>query len=162
MDRGYFKTAGWASLHDHLFSALTSASPDFPVQYFRGRKEVVLTTLTWFGGQNHFLPIAYLVTSSLILLIAVVLTVLWWKFGKNGKNMEEWRVGHSGDVWKKKQLKGDFCGSAGELKSEMTRKSIAANEGWGECFQKEHSCSGLAQQHVLENQWRNYVWHLER
>ncbi|XP_036964724.1 transmembrane protein 30C [Acanthopagrus latus] len=62
---------------------------NFPVQYFRGRKEVVVTTLTWFGGQNHFLPIAYLVTSSLILLIAVVLTVLWWKFGKNGKNMVE-------------------------------------------------------------------------
>ncbi|XP_054470999.1 transmembrane protein 30C [Anoplopoma fimbria] len=64
-------------------------SYNFPVQYFQGRKEVVLTTLTWFGGQNHFLPIAYLVTSSLILLIAVVLTVVWWKFGKNEKNMEE-------------------------------------------------------------------------
>ncbi|KAM9347299.1 transmembrane protein 30C [Symphorus nematophorus] len=64
-------------------------SYNFPVQYFRGRKEVVLTTLTWFGGQNHFLPIAYLVTSSLILLLAVILTVVWWKFGKDGKNMEE-------------------------------------------------------------------------
>lgn len=67
----------------------SSAFPDFPVQYFRGRKEVVLTTLTWFGGQNHFLPVAYLVTSSLILLLAVVLTVIWWKFGKAGKNMQE-------------------------------------------------------------------------
>lgn len=64
-------------------------SYNFPVQYFRGRKEVVLTTLTWFGGQNHFLPIAYLVTSGLILLLAIVLTVVWWKFGKNGRNMEE-------------------------------------------------------------------------
>ncbi|XP_026151325.1 transmembrane protein 30C [Mastacembelus armatus] len=64
-------------------------SYNFPVQYFQGKKEVVLTTLTWFGGQNHFLPIAYLVTSSLVLLIAVILTVVWWKFGKNGKNMEE-------------------------------------------------------------------------
>lgn len=62
---------------------------NFAVQYFRGRKEVVLTTLTWFGGQNHFLPIAYLVTSSFILLLAIVLTVVWWKFGKDGKNMEE-------------------------------------------------------------------------
>ncbi|KAG7220980.1 hypothetical protein INR49_010229 [Caranx melampygus] len=66
-----------------------SITYNFPVQYFRGRKEVVLTTLTWFGGQNHFLPIAYLVTSSLTLLIAVVLTVVWIKFGKNGKSMEE-------------------------------------------------------------------------
>ncbi|XP_069563156.1 transmembrane protein 30C [Brachyistius frenatus] len=64
-------------------------SYNFPVQYFRGRKEVVLTTLTWFGGQNHFLPVAYLVTSGLILLIAVILTVVWWKFGKNGRNMEQ-------------------------------------------------------------------------
>ncbi|KAM4730984.1 transmembrane protein 30C [Anableps anableps] len=62
---------------------------NFPVQHFQGRKQVVLTTLTWFGGQNHFLPIAYLVTSSLILLVAVVLTVAWWKFGKDGKNMKE-------------------------------------------------------------------------
>lgn len=62
---------------------------NFPVQHFRGRKEVVLTTLTWFGGQNHFLPVAYLVTSSLILLLAIILTVVWWKFGKDGKNMEE-------------------------------------------------------------------------
>ncbi|XP_040005259.1 transmembrane protein 30C [Xiphias gladius] len=64
-------------------------SYNFPVQHFQGRKAVVLTTLTWFGGQNHFLPIAYLVTSSLILLIAVILTAVWWKFGKDGKNMEE-------------------------------------------------------------------------
>ncbi|XP_049450516.1 transmembrane protein 30C [Epinephelus fuscoguttatus] len=64
-------------------------SYNFPAQYFRGRKEVVLTTLTWFGGQNHFLPVAYLVTSCLILLIAIVLTVAWYKFGKNGRNMEE-------------------------------------------------------------------------
>ncbi|XP_074550591.1 transmembrane protein 30C [Halichoeres trimaculatus] len=64
-------------------------SYNFPTKYFRGRKEVVLTTLTWFGGQNHFLPIAYLVTSSLIFLLAVLLTVFWWKYGKNGKNMEE-------------------------------------------------------------------------
>ncbi|XP_037542495.1 transmembrane protein 30C [Nematolebias whitei] len=62
-------------------------SYNFPVQPFRGRKEVVLTTLTWFGGQNHFLPVAYLVTSSLIFLTAVVLTVVWWKFGKKGKNV---------------------------------------------------------------------------
>lgn len=61
---------------------------NFPVQPFQGRKEVVLTTLTWFGGQNHFLPIAYVVTGSVVLLSAVALTVIWWKFGRNGKNMK--------------------------------------------------------------------------
>lgn len=63
--------------------------PDFPPQPFHGGKKVVLTTLTWFGGQNHFLPIAYLVTSGVLLLVAVILTVLWWKFGKDGRNMKE-------------------------------------------------------------------------
>lgn len=77
------------SLRCRRFSALTSCFPDFPVQYFRGRKEVVLTTLTWFGGQNHFLPVAYLVTSCLILLAAVVLTVVWFKFGKTGRKMQD-------------------------------------------------------------------------
>ncbi|XP_077473635.1 transmembrane protein 30C [Stigmatopora argus] len=62
---------------------------NFPVQYFRGRKQVVLTTLNWFGGPNPFLPIAYLITSCLIMMVAVGLTVVWWKFGKDGKNMEE-------------------------------------------------------------------------
>lgn len=86
------ETWGWLfSIHSSWspFLALTSTFPDFPVQYFQGRKEVILTTLTWFGGQNHFLPIAYLVTSSLILLMAIILTVIWWKFGKN---MKEWMV----------------------------------------------------------------------
>lgn len=78
-----------AVFHSVPLLTLTSAFPDFPVQFFHGKKEVVLTTLTWFGGQNHFLPIAYLVTSSLIFLMAVILTVFWWKFGKDGKNMEE-------------------------------------------------------------------------
>lgn len=71
-----------------VLSALTSAFPDFPVQAFQGRKEVVLTTLTWFGGPTHFLSIAYLVTGSVVLLMAVALTVIWRKFGKKGKNME--------------------------------------------------------------------------
>ncbi|KAJ8013318.1 hypothetical protein DPEC_G00052020 [Dallia pectoralis] len=64
-------------------------SYNFPVEYFRGRKEVVLSTVSWFGGPNNFLPIAYLVTGCLIMLVAIVLTVIWWKFGKNGQNMAE-------------------------------------------------------------------------
>ncbi|XP_031655913.1 transmembrane protein 30C isoform X1 [Oncorhynchus kisutch] len=56
-------------------------SYNFPVEYFQGRKEVVLSTVSWFGGQNNFLPVAYLVTGCLILLLAVILTAVWWKFG---------------------------------------------------------------------------------
>lgn len=107
--KNYFRTRYWLFsselLLELVFSALTSAFPDFPVQYFQGRKEVMLTTLTWFGGQNHFLPIAYLVTSGLILLAAVILTVFWCKLGKSGKNMMEWWV----QGWRvKKQLKSSW------------------------------------------------------
>ncbi len=65
-------------------------TPDFPVEPFRGQKELVISMVTWFGGQNYFLPIAYLVTSGLILVTAVVLTTVYVKVGKKGKNMEEW------------------------------------------------------------------------
>ncbi|CDQ78494.1 unnamed protein product [Oncorhynchus mykiss] len=54
-----------------------------------GRKEVVLSTVSWFGSQNNFLPVAYLITGCLILLLTVILTAIWWKFGKNRRNMEE-------------------------------------------------------------------------
>ncbi|KAG7270264.1 hypothetical protein CRUP_031966 [Coryphaenoides rupestris] len=64
-------------------------SYNFPAQHFRGRKLVVLSTVTWLGGQNHFLPIAYLVTSGLVFLLAAALTTIWWKFGRNAKNLEE-------------------------------------------------------------------------
>ncbi|XP_052421567.1 cell cycle control protein 50C [Carassius gibelio] len=66
-----------------------SINYNFPVEPFRGRKELVISTVTWFGGQNYFLPIAYLVTSGLILVTAVVLTTVYVKVGKRGKNMEE-------------------------------------------------------------------------
>ncbi|KAL4656525.1 cell cycle control protein 50A-like [Arapaima gigas] len=62
---------------------------NFPVQYFQGRKQVVLSTVSWFGGKNLFLPIAYMVTGGLILVAAVVLTFVYIKIGKKGLNMEE-------------------------------------------------------------------------
>ncbi|XP_067265876.1 transmembrane protein 30C [Chanodichthys erythropterus] len=62
---------------------------NFPVEPFRGQKELVISMVTWFGGQNYFLPIAYLVTSGLILVAAIILTVVYVKVGKKGKNMEE-------------------------------------------------------------------------
>ncbi|XP_041927055.1 transmembrane protein 30C [Alosa sapidissima] len=62
---------------------------NFPVEHFRGRKQVVLSTVTWFGGKNHFLPIAYLVTGALVLITAAALTAVYWKVGKDGQNMKE-------------------------------------------------------------------------
>ncbi|KAG7467481.1 hypothetical protein MATL_G00154280 [Megalops atlanticus] len=64
-------------------------SYNYPVEYFQGRKQVVLTTVSWFGGQNHFLPIAYIVTGGIILVAAMALTGVYLKVGKRGINMEE-------------------------------------------------------------------------
>ncbi|TTM51866.1 Protein CMSS1 [Bagarius yarrelli] len=61
----------------------------FPVLYFHGRKEVVLTTLTWFGGKNPFLPIAYLVSGGVIFIMGIILTVVYVKVGRGGQIMEE-------------------------------------------------------------------------
>ncbi|XP_062391337.1 transmembrane protein 30C isoform X2 [Sardina pilchardus] len=62
---------------------------NFPVEYFRGRKQVVLSTVTWFGGKNHFLPIAYLVTGALVFITATALTAVYWRLGKDGQNMKD-------------------------------------------------------------------------
>lgn len=73
-----------------LVSTYWSLTPsDFPVQYFHGRKEFVLTTLTWFGGQNPFLAVTYLVSGGGIFVAGVILTVVYVKVGRDGKNMEE-------------------------------------------------------------------------
>uniref|UniRef100_A0A673W651 Cell cycle control protein n=1 Tax=Salmo trutta TaxID=8032 RepID=A0A673W651_SALTR len=40
-------------------------------------------------SQNNFLPVAYLITGCLILLLAVILPTIWWQFGKNRRNMKE-------------------------------------------------------------------------
>ncbi|GAA6071782.1 transmembrane protein 30C [Tachysurus ichikawai] len=82
----------WSWSEGVHYMALTSAPACFNLIvsiYFHGRKEVVLTTLTWFGGNNPFLPIAYLVSGGVIFVVGVVLTVVYVKVGRDGKNMEE-------------------------------------------------------------------------
>lgn len=61
----------------------------------------MLTTLTWFGGKNSFLPIAYLVSGGLIFIVGVVLTVVYVKVGRDGKNMEEWHEEMTEDDYEK-------------------------------------------------------------
>ncbi|XP_061484225.1 cell cycle control protein 50C-like isoform X2 [Rhineura floridana] len=57
-------------------------SYNFPVTKFKGEKQVVFSTVTWSGGRNPFLGIAYTVTGAVTLLASCIITVIHLKFEK--------------------------------------------------------------------------------
>ncbi|XP_029434400.1 cell cycle control protein 50C-like [Rhinatrema bivittatum] len=54
-------------------------SYNFPVSKFRGEKQVILSTVTWCGGSNLFLGIAYTVSGAGIILAACVMLAIHLK-----------------------------------------------------------------------------------
>ncbi|RLO08688.1 hypothetical protein DYB28_003457 [Aphanomyces astaci] len=46
-------------------------SSNFPVQSFDGRKSLVISTLSWYGGQNAFLGLAYIVVGGICMLLSL-------------------------------------------------------------------------------------------
>ncbi|XP_050005060.1 cell cycle control protein 50C-like [Alexandromys fortis] len=61
-------------------------SYNFPVTVFRGKKSVVLSTLTWIGGGSLFLGLTYTVTGSLTLLASFVILAIHQMLKKNKKD----------------------------------------------------------------------------
>ncbi|XP_008307941.1 cell cycle control protein 50B [Cynoglossus semilaevis] len=53
---------------------------NYPVLSFDGRKKVVLSNVSWMGGKNEFLGIAYLVIGSLCVVMSVVMLIVYAKF----------------------------------------------------------------------------------
>ncbi|XP_052001356.1 cell cycle control protein 50B [Xyrauchen texanus] len=53
---------------------------NFPVVSFDGRKKVVFSNVSWMGGKNEFLGIAYLVVGSLCVVMSVVMLIVYAKF----------------------------------------------------------------------------------
>lgn len=45
---------------------------DFVVTTFDGKKSLVMSTTSWFGGRNPFLGIAYIVVGSLCMMLAIL------------------------------------------------------------------------------------------
>ncbi|KAF0699383.1 Aste57867_10044 [Aphanomyces stellatus] len=46
-------------------------SSNFPVQSFDGRKSLVMSTLSWYGGKNYFLGMAYMVVGGVCMLLSL-------------------------------------------------------------------------------------------
>lgn len=53
---------------------------NYPVLAFGGTKKVVFSNVSWMGGKNDFLGIAYLVIGTLCVLMSIVMLIVYAKF----------------------------------------------------------------------------------
>ncbi|KAF6020930.1 TMEM30A [Bugula neritina] len=61
---------------------------NYPVTVFGGRKKMILSTVSWIGGKNSFLGIAYITVGVICLLLAVMFLVIWCRTKKNQETLE--------------------------------------------------------------------------
>lgn len=59
----------------------------YPTVQFNGGKRMVISTVSWLGGKNPFLGIAYLVVGSLCIVIGFVFLTIHLKIGKSSSDL---------------------------------------------------------------------------
>ncbi|XP_078504202.1 cell cycle control protein 50A [Lissotriton helveticus] len=63
-------------------------SYNYPVKSFDGRKRMILSTISWMGGKNPFLGIAYITVGSICFFLGVVLLIIHHKYGNRNSSAD--------------------------------------------------------------------------
>ncbi|XP_044144599.1 cell cycle control protein 50A [Bufo gargarizans] len=61
---------------------------NYPVLSFDGRKRMILSTISWMGGKNPFLGIAYITVGSICFFLGVVLLIIHHKYGNRNSGAD--------------------------------------------------------------------------
>ncbi|KAF7690439.1 cell cycle control protein 50A-like [Silurus meridionalis] len=61
---------------------------NYPVRSFDGRKRMILSTISWMGGKNPFLGIAYITVGSVCFFLGVVLLLIHHKYGNRNNSSD--------------------------------------------------------------------------
>ncbi|XP_051951749.1 transmembrane protein 30Ab [Xyrauchen texanus] len=61
---------------------------NYPVRSFEGRKRMILSTISWMGGKNPFLGIAYMTVGSICFFLGVVLLFIHHKYGNRNNSSD--------------------------------------------------------------------------
>ncbi|KAG7264078.1 hypothetical protein CRUP_009528 [Coryphaenoides rupestris] len=62
--------------------------PDYPVRSFDGRKRMILSTISWMGGKNPFLGVAYITVGAVCFFLGVVLLIIHHKYGSRNNSAD--------------------------------------------------------------------------